>query len=75
MVNPYLPQMLQKNTADAVALTPVEPTQAQTVVPDYNALTADQLRSLLDEKGVKYLARDDKPTLIGLLTQPAKKEE
>ena len=52
-----------------------EPTQAQTVVPDYNALTADQLRSLLDEKGVKYLARDDKPTLIGLLTQPAKKEE
>lgn len=30
MVNPYLPQMLQKNTADAVALTPVEPTPAQT---------------------------------------------
>ena len=30
MINPYLPQMLQKNTADAVALTPVEPTPAQT---------------------------------------------
>ena len=44
------------------------------VETDYNALTADQLRSLLDEKGIKYLARDDKPTLIGLLTQPAKKE-
>ena len=51
-----------------------EPTQAQTVVPDYNALTADQLRTLLDAKGIKYLARDDKPTLIGLLTQPTKKE-
>ena len=39
------------------------------VATDYNALTADQLRSLLDEKGIKYLARDDKPTLIGLLSE------
>ena len=29
MVNPYLPQMLQKNTADSVALTPVQPTPTE----------------------------------------------
>jgi cell division protein FtsB len=42
---------------------------------DYNALTADQLRALLDEKEIKYLARDNKDTLIALLTQPTKTEE
>jgi predicted nucleic acid-binding Zn-ribbon protein len=42
---------------------------------DYNSLTADQLRALLDEKEIKYLARDNKDTLIALLTQPTKTEE
>ncbi|MFW2148680.1 hypothetical protein ACK2M2_11200 [Acinetobacter sp. TY1] len=51
-----------------------QPAEHVVVETDYNGLTADQLRTLLDEKGIKYLARDDKPTLIGLLTQPAKKE-
>ena len=45
-----------------------EPTpQTPPVVPDYNAMTSDQLRVILDEKGIKYLARDNKDTLIDLL--------
>lgn len=35
--------------------------------PDLSKYTQDQLRKLLDEKGVKYLARDSKPELIALL--------
>lgn len=34
---------------------------------DYNELTIPQLQAALDEKGVKYLARDSKETLINLL--------
>lgn len=34
---------------------------------DYTSLTSDQLRALLDEKGITYLARDNKETLINLL--------
>ena len=34
---------------------------------DYSSLTCDQLRALLDEKGITYLARDNKDTLINLL--------
>ncbi|OTG65831.1 hypothetical protein [Acinetobacter silvestris] len=53
-----------------------EPTiQAQTVATDYKDLTSDQLRVMLDEKKIKYLARDNKDTLIDLLTQPTKTEE
>ena len=36
-------------------------------VVDYSTLTSDQLRALLDEKGITYLARDNKETLINLL--------
>jgi regulator of replication initiation timing len=43
-----------------------EPVQAEQPV-DYNSLTADQLRALLDEKGIAYKARDSKPELIELL--------
>jgi predicted nuclease with TOPRIM domain len=43
--------------------------------PDYNSLTTPQLQKLLDEKGITYLKRDDKATLIGLLSQPVKAEE
>jgi predicted HTH domain antitoxin len=45
------------------------------VAVDYNSLTTPQLQKLLDEKGITYLKRDDKATLIGLLTQPVKTEE
>lgn len=41
----------------------------------YNSLTTPQLQKLLDEKGIAYLKRDDKATLIALLTQPVKTEE
>jgi len=41
---------------------------------DYSTLTSDQLRALLDEKGIAYLARDNKETLINLLTQPVPQE-
>lgn len=34
---------------------------------DYSDLTSDELRALLDKKGIKYLARDSKDTLIKLL--------
>ncbi|MFN3073181.1 hypothetical protein ACK1JC_06095 [Acinetobacter sp. TY2] len=44
-----------------------QPAEHVVVETDYNALTADQLRSLLDKKGIKYLARDDKASLIKLL--------
>lgn len=42
---------------------------------DYNSMTADQLRALLDERGIKYLVRDSKDTLIALLEQPENTEE
>jgi len=55
------------------------PKEPQAVNPvdtiDYNSMTADQLRALLDEKEIKYLARDNKDTLISLLEQPVKTEE
>lgn len=41
------------------------PTDTQTI--DYESMTNDQLRILLDEKNIKYLARDGKPELIALL--------
>lgn len=34
---------------------------------DYNDLKIDELQALLDGKGIKYLKRDGKDTLIGLL--------
>ena len=34
---------------------------------DYSSLKLDQLRALLDEKGIAYLARDSKDALINLL--------
>ncbi|MCU4389909.1 hypothetical protein KTH73_04100 [Acinetobacter courvalinii] len=33
---------------------------------DYSSMTSEQLRKILDEKGIKYLARDNKETLIEL---------
>ncbi|WP_171498308.1 hypothetical protein [Acinetobacter bereziniae] len=42
---------------------------------DYNSLTTPQLQKLLDEKGIAYLKRDNKDTLLALLTQPVKAEE
>ncbi|MDN5642363.1 MAG: hypothetical protein L0G42_05380 [Acinetobacter sp.] len=35
---------------------------------DYNSMTSEQLRTILDAKGIKYLARDNKDTLVGLLS-------
>lgn len=43
--------------------------------PDYNSLTTPQLQKILDEKGIAYLKRDNKETLIALLNQPVKAEE
>lgn len=42
---------------------------------DYNSMTSDQIRKILDEKGIKYLVRDGKDTLIALLSQSVKSEE
>lgn len=35
---------------------------------DYISMTSEQLRTILDAKGIKYLARDNKDTLVGLLS-------
>lgn len=43
--------------------------------PDYNSLTTPQLQKILDEKGIAYLKRDNKETLLALLNQPVKEEE
>lgn len=51
----------------------IEPVETKSY--DFNSLTTPQLQKLLDEKGIAYLKRDDKATLIGLLTQPVKTEE
>lgn len=61
----------QDTAVDTVAQgTPTEP-----VAPDYSKKTAKELRALLDEKGIKYLQRDDLDTLRALLTQSDKTEE
>lgn len=61
----------QDTAVDTVAQgTPTEP-----AAPDYSKKTAKELRALLDEKGIKYLQRDDVDTLRALLTQPEKTEE
>lgn len=36
---------------------------------DYTSMTSDQIRKVLDEKGIKWLKRDDKDTLISYLTK------
>lgn len=44
-------------------VTSVEPINAI----DYISMTSEELRKILDEKGIKYLARDSKSELINLL--------
>ena len=49
-------------------LTPVGATSDSEQKPvGYSDLKIDELQALLDEKGIKYLKRDGKDTLIGLL--------
>lgn len=44
-------------------------TPEKTESPDYTSMTSDQIRKVLDEKGIKWLKRDDKETLISYLTK------
>lgn len=44
-----------------------EPVQVEQPI-DYNSMTADQLRALLDEKGIAHKVRDTKAELIELLS-------
>lgn len=73
---PFVPEMKYADGTGVSegATTNPEP-QITTQAVDYNSLTTPQLQKLLDEKGITYLKRDDKATLIGLLTQPVKTEE
>ena len=48
-----------------VVVNPEPKTTTQTI--DYESMTNDQLRALLDEKGIEYLARDGKAELIARL--------
>lgn len=43
------------------------PAETEVEQVNYSDMTSDELRALLDEKGIKYLARDSKDTLIKLL--------
>lgn len=36
---------------------------------DYNSMTSEELRDLLEEKGIEFKARDSKATLIKLLSE------
>ncbi|RZG74739.1 hypothetical protein [Acinetobacter sp. WCHAc060025] len=73
---PFVPEMKYADGTGASegGSTDPEP-QITTQAVDYNSLTTPQLQKLLDEKGIAYLKRDDKATLIGLLTQLVKTEE
>lgn len=73
---PFVPEMKYADGTGVSegATTNPEP-QITTQAVDYNSLTTPQLQKLLDEKGIAYLKRDDKATLIGLLTQLVKTEE
>lgn len=51
----------------------IEPVETKSY--DLVSLTTPQLQKLLDEKGIAYLKRDDKATLIALLTQPTRVEK
>jgi hypothetical protein len=51
------------------------PNQGAGIDADHSSMTSEQLRTILDAKGIKYLARDNKDTLLALLTQPVKTEE
>lgn len=65
---PFVPEM---KYADGAGLSGGVPTnsepQATTQAVDYNSLTTPQLQKLLDEKGIAYLKRDNKETLLSLL--------
>lgn len=41
--------------------------ETQTNSADYSSMTSEQLRAVLDEKGIKYLARDSKAELLAHL--------
>lgn len=49
--------------------------ETENLETNYSSMTSDQLRKILDEKGIKYLARDNKETLIALLMPPVKTED
>lgn len=54
----------------AAAETEIERLKGGSIAPqttDYSAMSNDQLRALLDEKGIEYLARDSKAELIARL--------
>lgn len=48
----------------------IEPVETKSY--ELNSLTTPQLQKLLDEKGITYLKRDDKATLLALLNQHVK---
>lgn len=55
-----------------VITIPIQQDSSGSIAPqpsDYSAMSNEQLRAVLDEKGIKYLARDGKETLINLLEE------
>ncbi len=52
VIDSFQPEPPKEQVADAI---------------NVNTLTVEQLRAMLDEKGVKYLSKDTKTDLIGLL--------
>lgn len=58
---PFVPEMAYASGG----ASPQSETQSNPV--DYNAMSNEQLRAVLDEKGIKYLARDSKAELLAHL--------
>lgn len=57
---------VEETTPEGTAQTPEEPIKEET--PDYEAMTNKELKALLDEKKIAYDSKDNKKTLIDLLT-------
>ncbi|WP_173911055.1 hypothetical protein [Acinetobacter sp. Marseille-Q1618] len=64
-------ELEQENQSLNAMMDSFQPSSSEVVTlpetEDLNALTVEQLRVRLDEKGVKYLKSDTKPVLVGLL--------
>lgn len=58
--------ILRKEGFDDYPNLPINADQPET---NYEEMTSDELRDLLEEKGIEFKARDSKATLIKLLSE------
>ena len=58
---------LRKDGFDDYPSLPINADQADQPKTNYEEMTSEELRDLLEEKGIEFKARDSKATLIKLL--------